>query len=659
MHLPYTDRFPEAASVASQSAAAALTAVLWHRPLRTRRATVLLGAAVWLAALCPDLPEITRFFHLTFDIKPSVVLQASATLATLGVLLNGVRWFGLLAVIGQFLLYALGEHLRDSNWELALLHLMWFGLLLGVHAFDGVRTARERERDAQPPDVDPERSYALHDAILFVATVGLAAVVTNLVFERVVYNGDEVAMSFQADVYAHLRAYAPIPPCPSMFENYWVFRHNGHAFSQYTPGWPLFMAPFQRVGVIWLAGPAMAGILAVALARLARRVARAVEGRAATSPAAARFTVAVAGILGGALAFLGPALLLNGASRFSHTMVCACFAWSIEALCAVCDRVKSGRSVRGWGFLLGAAIALGLATRPSDGGALAVGPFLYFSWALLRRRLNLRALLTTAAGFALLGGLTLVILRLQLGSWFKSGYSLSASIHGEALLRLSWPHPHEWKYGVPLATGSYCWWPLAPALGIAGLLPGLASRERRVPFMLAMGTLALLAFYFFVEFGRGGDDGLGPRYTLPVVVPMAVGGAVILAPLITRVWIGLSGLRARVRVAGPALLAAAAVVYGVARIAPLMYPVAHAQYAGWAAPLIGARKMGLKNAIVILEPGRIPADWWNLAQNPPMDPNPPVLFLSKRFPYEEACAREHFPGRTWYRAGMDTRLTPY
>ena len=140
--------------------------------------------------------------------------------------------------------------------------------------------------------------------------------------------------------------------------------------------------------------------------------------------------------------------------------------------------------------------------------------------------------------------------------------------------------------------------------------------------MLAMSTLALLSFYFMVEFGRGNDDGMGPRYTLPVVVPMAMGGAAILAPLLARAWARVSGLRARTRALGPALLAAAAVVYGVARIAPLMYPIAHDQYVNWTAPLRGARKMGLKNAIVIIEPGRVPAPRDQLAQNRPTDPNP-------------------------------------
>jgi hypothetical protein len=652
MHFPYTDRFPEAASVAGQSVAAALTAVVWHRPLRTRTANVLFGASIWAAALCPMLPDITRVVHLDFDFKAMVVLQASAALATLAILLHGVRWLSVTAVIGQFALYTLGEHLRDSNLELAALHLMWCGLLLGLHALAAMPPLPD---DAPVPDGRQGRSFARHDALIFVGTVALALLVTNLVFGRVVYNGDEVAQTFQADVYGHGRAYAPIPPCPSMFENYWVFRYQGRAFSQYTPGWPLFMAPFSRLGVVWLAGPAMAGILAVAIARLSRRAA---SGLGATPDASARI-VNVAGVLGAGLAFLGPALLMNGASRFAHTMVCACFAWSVESLCMMCDRGVAHRPARGYGFLLGSAIALGLATRPSDGGMLAAGVFLYFLWAAWRRRLQWNALLAAAAGFACFAGLTLIILRLQLGAWFKTAYALATSIHPEGVLRLSWPKPGEWKYGVPLGTGSFCWWPLAPALGVAGLIQRVRARERRVPFMLVVSTLSLLGFYFMVEFGRGNDDGLGPRYTLPVVVPMAIGGAAILAPLFTRAWARVAGLRARLRTLCPALLAAAAVIYGVARIAPLMYPIAHDQYAGWAAPLRGARKMKLKNAIVIIEPGRVPAHETNLAQNAPMDPNPPVLFLIRRRPEDEACARASFPGRAWYRAGMDTTLTPY
>ena len=59
--------------------------------MRTRAANLLLGASIWTAALCPVLPEITRALHLDFDFKAMVVLQVSAALATLAMVLHGVR----------------------------------------------------------------------------------------------------------------------------------------------------------------------------------------------------------------------------------------------------------------------------------------------------------------------------------------------------------------------------------------------------------------------------------------------------------------------------------------------------------------------------------------------------------------------------------------
>ena len=576
------------------------------------------------------------------------MLQISATLAIAAMVLGGSRPLGVLAALGQWGLYVVAHAVRDSNYELSFAYVFFYGVLIGVHAL----TTAPPTREASPPVARP---FGRQDGLIFLVALALALVVTNLVFGRVIFNGDEVANSFQADVYGHLRAYAPVPPCPAMFENYWVFRHDGHAFSQYTPGWPMFMAAFQRLGVIWLAGPVMGGLLAIAIARLSRRVSAGL-GR---SPEESARIVAIAGWLGPILAILGPALLLNSASRFSHTMVCGCFAWGIESLCVVSDRaLDPGRAWR-YGLLLGAATALGVATRPADGGTLGIGIFLYFAWALFQWRITWRGLVGTALGFVFFGGLTAVILRLQLGAWFKTGYALSAAIHPEALLRLSWPEPNQVKYGIPLATGSYCWWPIAPALGIAGLLHALGGRERCAVFMLITGALGLMSFYFFVEFGRGGDDGLGPRYLLPLVVPMAVGSAAILAPLFEALRRAGTRWPTRLRTAGPAILAGAAAVYGVARVAPGMYPVAHAEYMYATAPLRGAARAGLKQAIVIIERGHVPADEWNLAQNPPMNPNPDVLFLSRRNEADDVCARRSFPGRTWYRAGMNETLTPW
>ena len=579
-----------------------------------------------------------------------LVLQASATLATVAALLERIPGFGLLAAAGQLALWGLGLYLSDSSFELIAAHLAFYGALLG---FVGLQ-ARRAKRDDPPA----ARSFAIQDALIFFVTLGVAAFVSRWAFDGFVFNGDEVANSYQANVYGNLRAFGPIPACASMFDNYWVFRYEGRAFSQYTPGWPLFMAPFQRLGAIWLAGPTMAGLVAVGVARLSRRV---VSGHGGTLGDAQRI-VALAGPLGAACAMLGPSMLLNGASRFSHTMVSACFAWAVESACVIAEPGVARRRLWVHGLLLGAAAAFGVAARPADGATLGVGVFLYFLWALARRHIGLHALAATALAFACITALTLVILRLQLGQWFHTGYWIAPRFHPEAELVLSLPDPRYVKVAIPLATGSYCWWPAAPALAFAGLIPALRSRERRVVAMLSVSVAALMGFYSFVEFGRYGDDGLGPRYVLPVVIAISVGTAALLAPLVARLAVGARRGPAfvfRLRFALPGTIAVLSAVYGVIRLAPMIYPLARDENRGATAPLRAAKKLGLKNAIVALEPGNLPAHETNLAQNMPFDAKPDVLFLIRRTTADEACARRIYPDRKWYRASVAEVLVPY
>ncbi|HVR20278.1 MAG TPA: hypothetical protein VMS65_11295 [Polyangiaceae bacterium] len=617
--------------------------------MRSRSATVLFTGAIWLAALCPEASELP--VSLRFGPNSNTLwLQASALLATAAALLERLPGFGLLAAAGQFGLWALGLYLTESSFELVVAHLAFYGALLGF----ALLQARRFKTDA----VAAPRSFAIQDAVIFVVTLGLTAFASRWAFGGFVFNGDEVASSYQANVYGHLEAYGRIPACASMFDNYWVFRHEGRAFSQYTPGWPLFMAPFQRLGIIWLAGPSMAALVAVGVARLSRRV---VSGYGGTVDDARRIR-ALAGPIGAACAMLGPSMLLNGASRFSHTMVSACFAWAVESVCMIAEPGGSRRRAWAYGLLLGASTAFGVSSRPADGATLGIGVFLYFLWAFVRRRIHLRAFVATALAFAGITALTLVILRLQLGRWFHTGYWIAPRFHPEAELVLSLPDPRYLKLSIPLGTGAYCWWPAAPALALAGLLPALRGGERRVVIMLGVSVTVLMGFYSFVEFGRYAYDGLGPRYVLPVVVALAVGSAAVLAPLCARMGVTFRrqlALGARLRFALPGALAALAVVYGIVRLAPMIYPLARDENRAATAPLRAAKKLGLKKAIVALEPGNLPAHETNLAQNMPFDSDPDVLFLIRRTAEDEACARRTYPGRKWYRASVAELLVPY
>jgi hypothetical protein len=132
------------------------------------------------------------------------------------------------------------------------------------------------------------------------------------------------------------------------------------------------------------------------------------------------------------------------------------------------------------------------------------------------------------------------------------------------------------------------------------------------------------------------------------------GSGACLAPLVARLFgaamsFELSRLR-RLRDYGPGVLALASAAYGVVKIAPRTYPVAYAEYHQGTAPIRAARDRHLKRALVLIFPEDAVQGWCNLNQNAPFDPNPDILFLARLRPADEACARRHFPGLTWYQA---------
>src|SRR5262249_22287980 len=150
-------------------------------------------------------------------------------------------------------------------------------------------------------------------------------------------------------------------------------------------------------------------------------------------------------------------------------------------------------------------------------------------------------------------------------------------------------------------TGSYCWWPCSPALGLAGMAMLLRGGGKRIVFMLSIGVIGLLCFYMMLGWGRGSDFGYGPRYQMPLIVPMAVGGAVALAPLVTaaRSFAGRSAFAA----GGPAVLALVAAVGGALYIAPLVYPYNYQQVRLRNVVFQAVRDRGIHNAVVTVAKG--------------------------------------------------------
>ena len=358
-------------------------------------------------------------------------------------------------------------------------------------------------------------------------------------------------------------------------------------------------------------------------------------------------------------------MLINGGSRYPHVFVAAMFAWSIEALFAITTRPRGDLSpvdARRWGATLGACAALMLAARPADGATLGIGLFLSFAYALLRGRVGGRSVAWAALLFTAISALTLVLLRLQLGKWFMTGYSLAGDLY-PTIGKPTWsvPKPNEFKWGIPLVTGAYSWFPASPAVGLAGIAM-LRGRARRMGFLFFFSHLPGVTLYTLSEFGRGWDFGYGPRYAMPFIVPMAVGTGVVLAHIWTQARARASApTRGRADARGPLAVAAVAIVVAMVRLAPLVYPPAYLDIKQHTRLQDALAATPVHHAIVVAGNGISNTDSLDLTENLPIDlyPDQDVIIAMDLFDTTR-CLRQAYPDRALYRAigGEPVRIVP-
>ncbi len=640
MQLPYVSSPDQAFMAAQVSTASVLTVVVWSRAIPYRMASVLLVMGMWIAALASRIVGWiagSRLPHPTYMERLDWVLALSSLLYVVAMLLQRRRSAQLAAVFGAFLLDQIGRYVTASDSERAALQLILGGLLCGF---------------ASTPNAESEpttgRRLAYYEAALFALGLAVASFVAIYVLDRFAASGDEWAYLYQADLFAHGKIYGPPPECPTQQWTYWLFNWQGRYFSQYTPAWPLLLAPFQRLGVHWLANPVVFGLLLVGVSRLARRAA---SGDSATRSSLSS-EVHVAGLLAPLVLAASGAMLLNAGSLFSHPLVCALFAWSAEALFVVTTPGLAKRAELGWALALGAMAAFLLGTRPGDGAAILPGMAIYAIYALAKRRLTFRAVGAALVGFALVAAVMLCILRVQLGEWFTTGYSLTQKFHPWATIRFAWPGPDEWKYGIPLATGAYCFWPCSAAVAAMGVVIGV-RRGWRVPLVLCSAALLIHAFYSAVVAGRHHDWGYGPRYLLAILVPMAVFNGVALARLFA--WVDLRHLLPPLRAAA----AVGAMIYGTWVIGGLLYPVAMAEIQRNHAPLRAVKAMHLTNALVAFS--NVAQDLADLTQNFGTKANPDVIYMMDGNDVAMECPRRVFASRKWYKvSGVEqVEIRPY
>lgn len=654
MHWPYTLDFVDSYMAAQWGAALLLTAALFFwRINAAARASLLAGA--WLSAVAVLVsPEL-----VPLGMKPGPdalrhLLLLTSGLGVLAAIVSQRVLVAIVAALGVYPLWWLTGTLKGSDAELAALHLAWLGLLTGLLG-----------RRARPPTQDPPQhetgSYALHDAIAFAAATLLAALVCVYLHHKHEGGADEWGYTFQAAVFAKGRIYSQPPRCDTFLESFYVYETSGRMFSQYTPGWPMFMVPFVWVRQVWLSGPFSLGVLAWGMARLGRSAMRAFGKRDAPPSAQA---IRAAGTWAAVMASIGTTLVVNGASRYPHVYTLALYAWTLEALMQVSTPGMTRRRQIVWGVVLGSASVHMVAVRPADGAFMGIGVALVFAWFLAGKRVGWRAFVGASAAFALWSAVMLVILRLQLGKWFTTGYSLNAVIHPWNIVKFSRPQLGEWKYGLPLATGAYAWWPASLPLGLAGLAHA-RGKARALTFAMVVSCVPYIVFCMYLDLGqRGVDWGYGPRYLMILMVPMMVGGALALAPLTVA---GLSRAvseRSPLARGGPLALVLLAVVSAWLRIVPLEWATTAQHTTKHAAVNRAIDAAGVRNAVVIVAYGTTEFDSLDLTTNYPVDlyPDQDVIIAIDQNQPKEAyeCLRSAFPTRRFYRASgrEEVRLTP-
>jgi hypothetical protein len=656
VHWPYSLDSLDCFMATQWAAALLLTAmmVFWRVP---RLAFWLLLGGIWTAALSLLLPQ--SFSGLTFKPGPDALPHLWLAASLLGALATAAAMRPVLmivALLGVYPLWWVAHTVKSSDAELSALYLAWLGLLAGLLG----RGAPPRLREPEPQPAQ-EPSYALHDAMIFAGATALAALVCVFVMHKREAGADEWGYTYQAAVFAKARVYATAPRCESYFESFYVFDTSGRMFSQYPPGWPLFLVPFLWARVLWMGAPVSLGLFAWAMARLGRTAMRA-YGAWDAPPSAA--VVRAAGTWAGVLSGTATSLVTNGASRYPHVYTLALYAWMLEATMQTTTPGLPRKKQVLWGLVLGTVAVHGMATRPADGAFMGIGVALYFLYALARRRVGWRALATAAASFAVWSAVMLVILRVQLGKWFTTGYSLEAVIHPWNIVKYSKPQLHEWKYGLPLATGAYCWWPACVAAGLAGLAR-LRGRALSLVFMFVVSCVPYTVFCMYLDLGqRGVDWGIGPRYLMVLAVPLALGSAVALAPLTRAALSHGGGARSAFVRGGPLAVALVAIVSAWVRIVPEEWATIADHVHKHSAVNRAIDDAHLDHAVVLVTSGTTSFDALDLTTNLPIDlyPNQDVLIAIDRGQPQDAeeCLRAAYPGRRLYRASgrEDVHVVP-
>jgi 4-amino-4-deoxy-L-arabinose transferase-like glycosyltransferase len=381
--------------------------------------------------------------------------------------------------------------------------------------------------------VTSRRALPLASAVL-VAALGL--MLRARVLGDITHGPDAAAYRYQARIFAAGRWTAPATDFDQEFDVQGLIRQvDGRRFAKYTPGWPLVLAPFVRLGVPQLADPLLAAALVLLVHRLGLLL----------WPA----EPAIAG-LACVLALFSPFVVFMAASGLTHLPCAVAIAAAAVAVIHAL-RSEEHRPAARWGLAAGAAWGLAFLVRPFDGLLALPEVGLVCLMAVQRPYHRPGAALLGALPAAVGAGIFfLAYNRLTTGSAAILGYYLYSAkfnVFGGGPPIFTWANVRAHLPLVLATADTGLWGGLLPDLGLAGVALVLRRRDRRVWALAALAVVHAVgyaSYYFF-------DLYFGPRNlftAMPWILLLTAAGIVALVregrtPPLRLAVLGLLGLQ--------------------------------------------------------------------------------------------------------------------
>jgi len=337
--------------------------------------------------------------------------------------------------------------------------------------------------------------------LLVLVAVGVSAVLSNIIFDRIPHLEDEFALLWQAEIMADGQVSLPSPDVPASFMIPFVVDINGVRFGKYPPGWPAALSLGARLDEPWLVQALLSGFCVWLIYRLGQKT-----------------MTSRAGLLAAGLCVLSPIFLMQSSTLLAHMFALLLtlgflHTWLDLFILQPDERVPKGVLIAAGGGTLG-LLAL---TRPWTAIAVALPAFIHGVILLVRRsRAGWRSVLMLGA---VAGGIAVLLFLWQAvlsGDPFQDGYSLwwaydrlgfgegHGPLAGGHTLGAGWANT---RFSLTIGLHDLYGWPYLSWL----FLPvGLWALRKKPGTWLALAVFPVLVLLYLAYWT--GAWLLGPRY---------------------------------------------------------------------------------------------------------------------------------------------------